>query len=82
VNFRRGNYQQAIDAYRAAAGDLTGDVFLHTTSLMVVARIHYELAQYQEALDAAVQYLRVAPNPSVSEYAFVDRLRQLGATVD
>lgn len=82
VNFRRGNYQQAIDAYRAAAGDLAGDVFRHTTSLMVVARIHYELAQYQEALDAAVQYLRVAPNPSVSEYAFVDRLRQLGATVD
>jgi len=46
---------------------------------MIVARIHYEQNQYQEALDAAVRYLRAAPNPDASDYVFVDKLRQLGA---
>jgi TonB family protein len=78
VHFRRGNYQQAIEAYGRAAL-VNGN--LNAFSLMIVARIHYELNQYQEALDAAVQYLRAEPNPHIGDYVFVDKLRQLGATV-
>lgn len=83
VHFRRGNYQQAINAYESAAQALASEGgYLSASSLMIVARIHYELAQYQQALDAALQSLRMASwHPTASTYAFVDRLRQLGAVV-
>lgn len=76
IHYQQGNYQRAIDAYLRAVstGNRVAD-----PALMIVARIHFELAQYQDALDAAVTYLRAHPRPTVADYAFVDHLRQLGA---
>ncbi len=80
VHHRQGNYERAIEAYERAVG-LIGDVSQHyyTAPLMTIARIHYERGRYQQAFDAAVEYLKHASNVSAGAYGFVDELRRLGA---
>jgi TonB family protein len=81
VNYRLGNYERAVEAYEKA----TEVPFISTTyaalPFMTLARIQYERGYYQSALEYAVQYLKRVPNPTVGDYTFVDRLRELGAVV-
>jgi len=84
IHHKRGDYERAIEAYSKAAGagaDAGEQGFLRPLQLMTIARIHYERQQYQPALDYALEYLKAAPRPSLADYVFVDRLRQLGAVV-
>ena len=86
VYHRLGDYERAISAYERAAQPFEDDPIEGTgnyfaTPWMTVAMIHYERHRYQEALDAAIRYLRAAKDPSFADYVFVDRLRQLGAVV-
>jgi len=82
VHHRQGNFELAIEAYERASGRLAeSDGYWYAGPLMIVARIHYDRGQYQQALDAAIEYLKAAPNPSVGDYVFADELRRLGATV-
>jgi TonB family protein len=80
VHHRRGRLLLAIEAYRNAADptDDTGE-WMRARSLQVVAQIHYELRQYQEALDVMIEYLKMTPNAMMHDYVFVDELRALGA---
>lgn len=82
VEYSRGNYERAIESYLSSAR-LAEDPATHfsRSALMIAARIHHDRGQYQEALDIAIEYLKLTPNPMVADYVFVDRLRQLGATV-
>lgn len=79
VHLRRGQYERAIEAYRNAV-DQAENNRMRAHALMIVARILYERREYQEALDAAIEYLKVTPiPPSLDDYVFVDQLRALGA---
>ena len=79
VHARGGNFERAIAAYEVAV-EVPG-VPEHGARL-TLAHLHYERHQYQAALDAAVEYLATVQSPPTrAVYAFVDRLRQLGATV-
>jgi TonB family protein len=82
VQHRRRNAERAIEAYTLAAELSAGSGdYWHALSLMTVARLYYDRHEYQPALDAAIAYLKVSPNPTIGDYVFVDRLRELGAAV-
>jgi len=86
VYHRLGDYERAIAAYERAARPFDEPPFEGSDNWfagpwMTAAMIHYERHRYQEALDAAIRYLRAVENPRPADYVFVDRLRQLGAIV-
>lgn len=85
VFHRLGDYERAIAAYEDSARALeesgAGTGNYSAQPWMTAALIHYERHRYQEALDAALRYLRAAESPMPADYVFVDRLRQLGAVV-
>ena len=84
VHYARGNYERALEAYRrehALRADEPAHAYYLAEPLKIMARIYYEQHQYQQAFDAAVEYLKTTPNPRLVDYVFVDRLRELGATL-
>src|SRR5690606_21624733 len=73
VFHRLGDYERAIAAYERAARPFEDEVLEGTGNYfampwMTAAMIHYERHRYQEALDAALRYLRAAENPSLADY--------------
>lgn len=78
VYYRRGQYELAIEAYRNAAGEQDGGA-PRPRYLMTLALLYFQRNQYQEALDAMTEYLKVASRPTLDDYLFVDQLRELGA---
>ncbi len=81
LHHRRGRYQLAIEAYRKSVvrpGEAAH--YFNTWPLKIIASIHYELEQYQEAMNAMTEYLQSANRTAASDYVFIDRLRALGAT--
>lgn len=84
VHYARGNSQRALEAYRrehALRAAEPAHPYYLAEPLKIMARIHYEQHQYQQAFDAAVEYLKTTPAPRLVDYVFVDRLRELGATM-
>ena len=49
--------------------------------MRIVANIHFEQQQYQESLDAMLEYLRSIDNPTENDFPFIDKLRALGAVI-
>ncbi len=79
THFRNQNFEQAISAYETAAAQ---PGLRELGVRLTLAHLYYERQQYQKALDTVVEYLVMAENtPTASVYVFVDRLRQLGASV-